>query len=187
MTVPVKYSSAAASRLTRLTESLVDLRERVRTAVAEELGRAIAETVRDLVTLAMNQRMPTPESYRSRTSRYESRDGWSDSSDDWDDFDAGRARPSDYAAHETHHPRSGVSALAVEPSRAAAIALGVTVVRWWLRRNGTVFGSVSAGLAVGIVALSGGTLTQVGLSIVKAISDLLDVSDALNVKSTERT
>jgi hypothetical protein len=40
-------------------------------------------------------------------------------------------------------------------------------------------------VAAGVIALSGGALTPVGLGIVKAVSDLLDITDALSVKSSE--
>ena len=76
MTSPVLAS--VRDRLVRLAETLGHLKVRVREAVATELGRAVADTVRDLLTAVLRSRPVGDDDADERRFRQRPTDPWAD-------------------------------------------------------------------------------------------------------------
>jgi len=150
--------------LRRLAETVLDLRTRVKLALATELAQAVANAVRDVVAAGFrgDTRLP-PEQNRS-TGR------WTD--DPWaDDPDPGPNRPASSAGAGY----SGRLPVAVPPVVAAAVAVG----RWWLRRRGTPVGALAVGLAAVAAGVAGGPVVRLGLAVVAGSAELFAVPDLL--------
>jgi len=180
------------TQLTGLAGTMADLKERVRIAVAGELGRAVGDAVRQVVQAVVAGRPEPPPVRRPPSSRWadedeEDRDGWGRPRDPWgytdrdpdgdDDYDRGRgARRVTPTRHEvpTDEPPAAVSA-----GVTAAVAAGVYVARWWLFRRGTLLAAAGLGLGVGLLGVIGGPLARTAVAVLAATADVLTATDAL--------
>jgi hypothetical protein len=159
-----------AGRLGRLADTLAELKERVRMAVAGETGKAVGEAIRDLLTAALTGRTTPRPAYRS------TRTGWDDDADRWDDesHEDRYARPVRNAWHEDDDsvPRME-PAMKSTVTWSAAFAAGTVAVRWWLARRVPGWAALGLGLVVGVAAVAGGPVARAGLTLVAAAADLV--------------
>ena len=154
MTTPLLAGLATRSR--QLADQLVELRARVREAVAAELGRVVADAVRDLLTAALRGRSPDSERPTYRRPGPVRTDPWDDDTDDWgqDGEDDYRHDPGDPGGHlspgpATDNPRSSTP-------WATALSAGIVATRWLLARRLRTWPCVVVGVAVSALALAGG-------------------------------
>jgi hypothetical protein len=160
-----------AGRLGRLADTLAELKDRVRSAVAGETGRAVGEAIRDLLTAALSGRLiSTRPTYRSPTS------SWNEGSDRWDDNDDGdrygRSVRSTWHDDDEATP-SEVRTPTNPPTWPTAVAAGAAAVRWWLTRRVSGWAALGLGFVVGAAALAGGPIARAGLALVAAAADLV--------------
>lgn len=152
-------------RLVRLAESFHQLKERVRDAVATEMGKVVADVVRDWVTTALQGRMPTR--FRPPESEYapqRSSDGW-DEVDHWD--------------HDEQLDEAPVIDAPPEPkvsSWTAALSIGFVAAKWLIIRRLPLVPSVGAGVLLVAFALVGGPLIQASLAAASAAADLVNIT-----------
>lgn len=163
---------------------LADLKARVRVALAQEIARAAAGAVEEVVravvagrrepfrpTPALDYDWPAPGRWDDGDSgRGRARDPWDDR-DDWSDDDRA-ARPAAVGRPDNPAPPAA-------PAVPAAVAAGVHVARWWLARKGNLLVAVGAGLAVGLLGLVGGPAVRTAVAALAAAADLVAVTDAL--------
>jgi hypothetical protein len=157
-------------QLRRLSATLSDLRVRVRAAVAGEVGRAVAEAVREVVgtaLLAGPGGHPVPS--RSRYDRYSGH-----ARDPWDDREAGPqlARP-----EEDEEPVA--VAVPADPPAAAAVVAALTAGKWWLGRAGSPLGATALGVAVAGAMIAGGPLARAAVAVLWTTSRIMSATDAL--------
>jgi hypothetical protein len=179
-------SAILTARCHRLAESLAELKARVRAALATELAGAIGTAVRDVLVVALVDRLIAPA--RSTPTRAASprapswrddvdeRDQWGYPKDSWDDtdeYDRDRT-PSRYARDEPEE----VQQMPAVPA-AAAVAVGVNVGRWWLARKGTVAAAVGLGVLATGLGLAGGPVARAALAVLAASADLFVAESAL--------
>jgi len=154
-------------RLVRLTKTFHQLRERVRDAVATEMGKVVADAVRDWITCSLQGRMPTrlrPEETEYPPPR--NADGWDDA-DHWQ-----YEQPLDDGPVDDEPPEPKVS------SWAAALSLGFVAAKWLILRRLPLVPSVGAGVLLGAFALVGGPLVQASLAAASAAADLVTITRA---------
>ena len=180
-------TGVVTTQLTGLAGTMAELKERVRIAVAGELGRAVGDAVRQVVqaVVAGNSKPPAPRPAASRWDEddEDDRDGWGRTRDPWaagrddedDDYSRGARRPTP-KRHEapTDEPLTAVSA-----GVTAAVAAGVYVARWWLVRRGTLLVAAGLGLGVGLLGVVGGPLARTAVAVLAATADVLTATDAL--------
>lgn len=181
-------SAVVTTRCHRLADTLAELKVRVRAALATELAAAVGTAVRDVLVVALVDRLtaparpapPPPGSSRTATWRDDEydrgRDPWGDPHDPWYDRD-----------YEDRHRTTGRHARdepeEVEPRptvpAAAAVAVGVQAGRWWLARKGTVAAAVGIGVLATGLGLAGGPVARAALAVLAAATDLLVAESAL--------
>jgi hypothetical protein len=176
------------TQLTGLAGTMAELKERVRVAVAGELGRAVGDAVRQVVQAVVAGNTKPSAAPRTAASRWDEddeddRDGWGRPRDPWaegpaeDDDDYGRgARRTAPKRHETP---SDEPPTAVNAGVTAAVAAGVYVARWWLVRRGTLLAAAGLGLGVGLLGVIGGPLARTAVAVLAATADVLTATDAL--------
>ena len=178
-------SAILTTRCHRLAESLAELKIKVRAALATELAQAVGTAVRDVLVVALIDRIvapprsapPRPSSPRQFVGRDQDdreRDEWGYVKDPWDDPDEERRTPTRYALDEPEEDEPMPAAPA-----AAAIAVGVNVGRWWLARKGTVAAAVGLGVLATGLGLAGGPVARAALAVLAAASDVLAAEAAL--------
>ena len=173
-------TSAITRRVHRLADSLADLKVKVRAVLASELAGAVGTAVRDVLVVALIDRLvvtaPARPSYPParaggwREDGYDrDRDAWGDPHDPWaDDSD-------DHAPARPARDRDGA-----EPAPAVpAVAVGVNVGRWWLARRGSVGAAVGLGVLAAGLGLAGGPVARAALAVLAAASDVLTAESAL--------
>lgn len=159
-------------QLNRLARTIAGLRDRVRAAVAEELGRAVSGAVREVVHAVVAGRPDIPASVRTPVDRRS--DPWGDEDDDWDQAHGHWEDPDD------DDDRPGVSLrMTGGHTAASAMAVGATVARWWAGRHGTWLTAAGLGLGVGLLGTVGGPVGRTAVAVVAAAVDLLATADAL--------
>jgi hypothetical protein len=163
-------TALVTSRLCDLAATLADLKVRVRTAIASELGRTIGAAVRDVLVVALTHRLATPArpAYADGWSDEEERDRWGEprpARDPWDDPKTGERYP-------TTRSRGDYDSPPAVPA-AAAVAVGVQVGRWWLSRHGGLTGAVAAGVLVATLGLASGPVARAALAVLAATADVL--------------
>jgi hypothetical protein len=178
------------TQLSGLARTIADLKERVRVAVAGELGRAVSGAVQQIVQAVVAGRadVPRPEpppTYRrpppGRWDDEEENDGgrWGRSRDPWaGDPDDGYDRDRRAAAPVRHDARPG-DAPPAAPGVTAAVAAGVYAARWWAARKGNWLAAAGLGLGVGLLGVLGGTAARTVVALVAATADLMAATDAL--------
>ncbi len=180
-------SAILTTRCLRLADSLAELKVKVRAALATELSQAVGTAVRDVLVVALVDRLiaPGPRApARPSAPRVPgwrddgneaARDEWGDPRDPWDEPDGDLARtPSRYTRDEPEH----VEPVPAVPA-AAAVAVGVNVGRWWLAKKGTVAAAVGLGVLATALGLAGGPVARAALAVLAAASDLLAAESAL--------
>ena len=150
-------TALVTDKLRDLAATLADLKVRVRTAIASELGRTIGAAVRDVLMVALTHRLAVPArpAYADRWSDEDERDRWGEPRpprDPWDDPETGERYPSS-PSHDQYDSPPAVPA-------AAAVAVGVHVGRWWLSRHGGLTGAVAAGVLVASLGLASGPVAR---------------------------
>jgi hypothetical protein len=180
-------SFAITQRVHRLADSLGELKVRVRAALATELAGAVGTAIRDVLVVALIDRMiaaPTrsprsparPGGWRD-DGEDRDRDRWGETRDPWgdpDDYDARERIPARYA-HDNPEEDEPVPAVPT----AAAVAVGANVGRWWLSRHGSVASAVGLGVLATGLGLAGGPVARAALAVLAAATDLLTAESAL--------
>jgi hypothetical protein len=165
---------AITGRVHHLAGAISELKVRVRAALATELAAAVGAAVRDVLVVALLDRLIVPPraahaagSSRPGGWREDDYDRWEEPDDPWaDDRDAVPNRDDDDEA------TPAVPA-------AAAVAVGVTVGRWWLARRGTAAAAVGAGVLAALLGLAGGPVARAALAVLAATTDVLTAEAAL--------
>src|SRR5436305_1411073 len=138
-------------QLRRLGGTLTHLQGRVREAVAGEVGKAVADSVAELLTAALGGRLALAGRHApSGPSRY-GRPEWDEDEADWR---RGYRRHGD----DEDDSDEGDSGTAAKPPAEAALAVALSAGRWWLTRKGSPLAAVGVGLAAGVTLLGGGPL-----------------------------
>jgi hypothetical protein len=145
---------AFAARVRLLAATLGDLKDRVRTAVAAETGKAVADAVRDVLTAALGGRPAAPPAYGRATPPRDWDDD--DDPDDWDNRD-GRF----------------VSPPAAIPRWPTAVALAAAAARGWAARRLPGWAAAAVGLLAGAAAAIGSPLLTAGLAAAGAVAGLV--------------
>ena len=158
-------STALTLRFAELGLALAGAKDRLRSAVAEELGRVAGNAIRD--ALVAGARPPF-----SQRPSYSARDPWDedrrwDERDPWDDHRgayAGRYED-DEPTDELHDkPPAGVP---------PAVAVSLGLWRWWLSRSGSWRGAIAIGLVAGVTTVLGGPLVRAVLATLVVAAELL--------------
>jgi hypothetical protein len=180
-------TALVTDRFRGLAQKITDLKGKVRTALATELASAVGTAVRDVLVVALlervilpSQRVPlrvsaSPSSVGWRD-EYE-RDTWGERRDPWDerdDYEDRPARPTVCSVRDSDEPEVNRTLPSV-----TAVAVGVNVGRWWLSRRGSVGGAVGAGIVTTLLGLAGGPLARTALAVFAAASDVLTAESAL--------
>ncbi len=160
---------SAAAR--RLTDTLGELKDRVREAIAGETGKGVAEAVRLAVTHALTgESHHDPASGRDRPSV----DPWDDpAADRW--AEAGEWQEADDDLPPPPLPGPGLNS--TDRTR-LAVAAGIAAGRWVLAR-GSLAVAVAVGGLVALAVLFGGPATHAAAAALTAAADLSAVSRAL--------
>jgi hypothetical protein len=176
-------TALVTTRFHRLADALADLKVRVRAALATELASAVGTAVRDVLVVALIDRLvaaPTRTSSSHsggwRDDGYD-RDAWGEPRDPWAD-------PDDYDTRDRTPVRSDRDERAESESTpvvsvAAAVAVGVNFGRWWLARKGTLAVAVGFGVLATALGLAGGPVTRAALTVLAAATDVLTAESAL--------
>ena len=179
-------TGAITRRAHRLADSLGELKLRVRAALATELAGAVGTAIRDVLIVALIDRMiAAPARSRrppARTGGWRDdeadrdRDRWGEPRDQWadpDEYDARDRAPARYAHDEEEsEPMPAVP-------MAAAVAVGANLGRWWLARKGSVAAAVGLGVLGTGLGLAGGPVARAALAVLAAATDLLTAESAL--------
>jgi hypothetical protein len=175
-------SALVTQRVHQLAGSLAELKIKVRAALATELAGAVGLAVRDVLIVALIDRIVTspttsPRSGGWRDDEDEERDRWGEPKDPWADPDEYETRsrhrtPGRYAHEEE------VDRMPTVPT-AAAVAVGVNVGRWWLARRGSVPAAIGFGVLATAVGLAGGPVARAALAVLSAATDVLTAEAAL--------
>lgn len=180
-------SAILTARCHRLADSLAELKVKVRAALATELAGAIGTAVRDVLVVALVDRLvasprttPPPATRPTTSWRVDEddreRDEWGYRKDPWgepDEDDRPRT-PARYAPDE----REEVEPVPAVPT-AAAVAVGVNVGRWWLAKNGSVPAAIGFGVLAAGLGLAGGPVARAALAVLAAAADILVAEAAL--------
>jgi hypothetical protein len=166
-------TTLAHDRVRRLTATLSNLRDRVREAVAGEMGRAVGDAVRDLLTAVLHGREPippTPPRYHPASSpvdEYGPEDPWDDE-EDWHEPPRTRTRL------DEPEPPNAEPATASSPRRwATAVTVGFALARWFVARRLPTLPALAVGIVTTAVILSSGSLVQTSLATLEIARDLL--------------
>ena len=173
-------SVIVTQRCHRLADSLAELKVKVRAALATELAGAIGTAVRDVLVVALVDRLIAPtRSVPTRTTPRTT--GWADDEDDrerdqwgyvrdsWDEPENHRDRPR--SRYEPEEP-DDVDTTPAVPT-AAAVAVGVNVGRWWLAKKGSVPAAIGFGVLATGLGLAGGPVARAALAVLAAAADIL--------------
>jgi hypothetical protein len=171
-------SALVLQRVNRLAGSLAELKVKVRAALATELASAVGTAVRDVLVIALLDRITTAQTQSSRPGgwredEFEDRDRWGDAKYPW-------AEPDDDYDTRTRHVQENdeLEPLPAVPAM-AAVAVGVNVGRWWLARHGTVPAAVGFGVLATMLGLTGGPFARAALAVLAAATDLLTAESTL--------
>jgi len=165
-------------RFRNLAGTLVELKVKARTALATELAGAIATAIRDVLVVAIIDRivtMPSRTSVRPGPGEWRAdapEDPWGEHKDSWSDDDEVRNHAMTRYDHYEIEPMPPISP-------AAIVAVGVNVGRWWIARNGTVGTAVGLGVLTTALGLAGGSVARAALAVLAAATDVLTAETAL--------
>jgi hypothetical protein len=181
-------TALVTTRAHQLADALRELKVKVRAALATELAGAVGSAVRDVLVVALLDRLLVPQRASSprplrhgwREGYDRERDAWGEPRDPWADPDDPDTRdhvPARYARDEPDE-RTGPEPGPVVPA-AAAVAVGVNVGRWWLARRGGVPAAVGFGVLATALGLAGGPLARAALAVLAAATDVLTAEAVL--------
>ena len=169
-------TNVVMEQLRHLGGTLGELRARVRAAVAGEIGRAVADAVREVIGTAL---LPGPAGARARARPYSGggydpyeahgRDPWDDDDDDCR-WSGGRAATDEIEAGPP---------VTDPPPAATVLAVALAAGKWWLARSGTPWGATALGVAVAGAVLTGGPVARAAVAVLWAANRLLTATDAL--------
>jgi hypothetical protein len=169
-----QLATGLATRSRLLAEQLHELRSRVREAVAAELGRVVADAVRDLLTATLRGRPPDHSGTTDLRPGRSRADPWDDDPDDWlrDDEDEYRRYPDE---PDERPPPSGPTPITTRPTSpwASALSVGVVATRLLLARGLRVWPCVGVGVAVSALALAGGQAVRAVFAAAATALDLV--------------
>ena len=152
-------------RLIHLTATLHQLKDRVREAVATEMGRVVSEAIRDVLTTTLRVRAEEPS--RPRPDRRYRADEWSeDDADDWDDDRQG----------PDSSPRRMPSPPAPPSSWAAALSVGVLVTKWLWGYRVPLWPCLGMGVLATVATLHGGPVVRASLAALATAADLVNLT-----------
>ncbi|CAN5393565.1 hypothetical protein BH11PLA2_BH11PLA2_23650 [soil metagenome] len=165
------FTRLARDRLQQLSTCFITLRERVRDAVASEMGKAAGEAFRDLLTAVISK---SANAYRAAETppppRSTDHHRWDeDEEPHWHD------EPRRSASPGWQSPTAAPPPAIVSP--AVTIGLGVSVGRWLLQRRVPIWAGLGAGLLAGLATFSQHPLIQTGLGVVAAAVELLAITE----------
>jgi hypothetical protein len=177
-------TALVTTRAHQLAYALAELKVKVRAALATELAGAVGSAVRDVLFVALIDRVTSPP--RSSTPAplrggwpghgYDcQRDSWDASRDPWADPDDD-TQPH-VPARSTRDERAAIEPAPVAP--AAAIATGVSMGRWWLGRGGTGASALGFGVLAMALGLAGGPVARAALAVLAAAADVLTAESIL--------
>ena len=149
-------------RLIHLTATLHQLKDRVREAVATEMGRVVSEAIRDVLTTTLRVRAEEPS--RPRPDRRYRADEWSE--DDADDWDDDRSDPDS-------SPRRMPSPPAPPSGWAAALSVGVLVTKWLWGYRVPLCPCLGMGVLATVATLNGGPVVRASLAALATAADLV--------------
>lgn len=175
-------TALVTTRCHRLADTLAELKVKLRAALATELAGAVGTAVRDVLVVALIDRLTLPARTPPsplrpggwREDGYDrDRDAWGDPRDPWDD-------PGDYdrTRAPARYERVEPAPMPVVPA-AAAVAVGLNVGRWWLAKKGTVAAAVGLGVLATGLGLAGGPVARAALAVLAAATDVLTAESAL--------
>ena len=152
--------------------------------MATELGRVVADAVRDLLTAVLRSRPVVDEDadeqrFRQRPAdpwadRRPPRDPWADDDPDpWAD-DEPRDDPDDDRLR--HQPDPSPTSPPRSPSWASALSVGVVLTRWLLVYRLRLWSYLGVGVALGATALAGGPVVRAVLAAVATAADLVSLT-----------
>lgn len=182
-------SALVTTRVHRLAGSLAELKTKVRAALATELAGAVGTAVRDVLVVALLDRLVATPSVPARRDRWRDdgygrrepereRGAWDEPRDPWADPDLDEPdypdAPERYRAEGAEEPQARTPVPA-----AAAVAVGVTVGRWWLARTGATASAVGLGALATTLGLAGGPVARAALAVLATAADLLTAEAAL--------
>lgn len=173
------------TQLTGLARTIADLRERVRIAVAGELGRAISGAVQQVIQAVVAGQADPPRP--SATYQRSSPSRWEDSEDRWNrPYDPWTDDPDDAYDRDRHSAAPVPSDAPPVPDRGVtpAIAAGVYAARWWLGRQGTLLAAATLGLGIGLLGVLGGPIARTAVAVLAATADILSATDALGDRAS---
>jgi hypothetical protein len=166
-------ATLAQERVLRLTATLSNLRDRVREAVAGEMGRAVGDAVRDLLTAALHRQAPSPPTY-SRYGPGPSRAHEDEPEDPWDDEEDGHEPlPVRHRIEESESPTATPEAASPPKRWATAVTVGFALARWLVTRRLPTLPAIAAGIVATAVLISGGSLVPTSLATLEVARDLL--------------
>jgi hypothetical protein len=160
-------------RLNRLTDTLGELKERVRDAIAGELSRVVAQTVQDVVQCFMRgQPLPAPQHHPPPH-----RPHWQDEEDPW-----AEEQEQEYRRDEQPKFEDEPDDVPLQPQPSdrwhRAVEIGTTVLRWCMAgRWKPIVGLGVAGLAASATYMGGPTILA-GASVVLAAAELISFGAA---------
>ena len=147
--------------LTGLGRTMADLKDRVRLAVAGELGRAVSRAVQQVVQALVAGQDDRPSPSQSR---------WDDDDDEDSDFGVS--------------PPPVTPTVVVRSDLNSAVTAGVQAARWWMARQGTLVMAAGVGLGVGLIGVLGGPIARTLVAMTAVTADILRATEALTLGST---
>ena len=177
-------TALVTTHASRLADALDELKGRVRTALTTELAVAVGVAVRDVLLGTLVDRVvipprrpaSTPLRHGWRHDEYDAPDGdpspWNSPSawDESDDAVHAHARYSLAGQPEGTAPESVTGP-------AAALAVGLTVGRWW--QGGVSPTAIGFGVLATALGLVGGPVARAALAVLAAVADVLVAKSAL--------
>jgi hypothetical protein len=152
-------------QLRRLGGTLGHLQGRVREAVAGEVGKAVADSVAEVLTAALGGRLALAGRYAPASPSRYGRPEWDEDEGDWR---RGHRRHGDEDDPDEDGEEAGDG-----PPAAVALAVALAAGRWWLARKGSPLAAAGVGLVAGATLLGGGPLARAALTVLWAVDRLL--------------
>jgi hypothetical protein len=165
-------------RMVRLAETFSQLKERVRDAVASEMGRVVADAVRDLINTVLRPRSSQYERPELQYERSEPQSAEQDEHQDhWNDE---YEEPESYQEPPVIPSEPENLAPPTVSKWAAALSVGVAVAKWLIHRRLPILPTIGIGMAVCAVALVSKPVFQASLSAASAAVELVNMTHITN-------
>ena len=145
-------------RLIQLTETLHHLKDRIREAVATEMGRVVSEAVRDVLTTALTVRREEPSRPRAAHGSWTVDDPAAWEEDEREDAEWSPSLPAS--------------------PWAAALSVGVVAAKWLGTQRVPVWPCIGGGVLATTAMLSGGPVLRATLVAVATAWDLVTMTQS---------